>query len=187
MKKIALLAVFVAGLFVPACAAGGPGYVKLSLWDRLAFAIPNNTQEIKGADLGIGSHTYSVTGLQWDVIWAETQNLTGASLAFGISKVGYGQGLQWAFVNMGNTLTGGQLGGVKMIADMTGAQVGFVNMSSRSVVGAQVGFYNQAEYINGVQFGLVNYAKYIYGLQVGIFNIAENGYLPAMVFVNGRF
>ena len=47
MKKILLLAVLVAGLSFPACAAGGPGYFKLSLWDDLSFAIPNNTQEIQ--------------------------------------------------------------------------------------------------------------------------------------------
>ncbi len=186
MKKLLLLAVFVAGMTFPAFA--GSGAFKLSLWDNLAFAIPNNTQEIKGVDLGIGSHTYSVTGFQWDLIWGETRYLTGVSWVGGISKTGYAQGVQWAFVNMADDISGVQFGGVNMTtADVTGLQFGGVNMSGRSVVGAQIGSYNQAEYINGVQIGLVNYAKYIYGLQIGVFNIAENGFLPAMILVNGRF
>ncbi len=187
MKKLLLLAVFVAGLAFPAQAAGQSGAFKLSLWDHLSFAIPNNTQEIQGVDLGIGSHDYSLTGFQWDLIWGESKYLTGLSWAWGISKTGYAQGVQWAFVTMADDITGVQLGGVNMTADMTGVQFGGVNMSHRSTVGAQIGFYNQAEYINGVQIGFVNYVKYIYGLQLGIFNIAENGYLPAMVFINGRF
>ncbi|MBR2082878.1 MAG: hypothetical protein IJ876_07765 [Elusimicrobiaceae bacterium] len=174
MKKLLLLAVLLGALSFPACAATDPGYFKLSLWDHIAFAITNNNiREIQGADLGIGSQAYSITGVQWDLIWAETTYLTGASLAWGISKTTQATGAQLAFVTMSS--------------DITGAQLGAVNLSSRSVVGAQIGFYNQAEYINGVQFGLVNYAKYIYGLQLGIFNIAENGYLPAMIFINGRF
>ena len=186
MKKLLLLAVLLTGLSFPACASG-PGYFKLSLWDDLALAIPNNIREIQGADFGIGSYTHHLTGFQWDIIWAETHDLTGASLAWGISKTSQANGLQWAFVTMADNITGAQLGGVNTAVDTTGAQVGGVNMSLRSIVGAQVGFYNQASYINGVQFGLVNYAKCIYGLQIGIFNIAENGFLPAMVFVNGRF
>ena len=187
MKKLLLLTLLGLGIASPVCAASGPGYLKLSLWDSISFAIPNNIQQVEGVDVGIGSHTHRVTGLQWDLMWAETNYLTGASLAFGISKTSRAEGLQWAFVNMADHITGAQLGGWNTTTDMTGAQVGGVNMSVRSIVGAQVGFYNQAEYINGVQFGFVNYAKYIYGLQLGIFNIAENGYLPAMVFINGRF
>lgn len=187
MKKLWLLAVWIAGFAFPACAAGGPGYVKLSLWDQLSFAIPNNTQEIEGVDLGIGSYTRNMTGVQWDVIWAETNYLSGISLAGGISKTDQAEGVQWAFVTMSANMTGAQLGLVNMTISMTGAQVGGVNMSTHALEGAQVGFYNQAEYIHGVQFGLVNYARYINGLQIGFINIAENGYLPAMVFVNGRF
>ncbi|MBP5429947.1 MAG: hypothetical protein J6Y25_03575 [Elusimicrobiaceae bacterium] len=172
MKKLLLLMLLV-GFALPAFCAG-EGNVKLSLWDRYAVSIPhNNLDEIKGVDLGIGSTTHNVTGFQGDLLWAETNNLIGANFAWGISKTSYAQGAQLAFVTMSNSITG--------------AQLGAVNMSSRSVIGAQVGFYNQAEYINGVQLGFVNYAKYIYGLQLGFINIAENGFLPAMIFVNGRF
>ncbi len=188
MKKLLLLVVFACGFVVPAHAYPQVGHFKLSLWDQAAVAIPHTyIQNIEGADLGIGSHTQSMTGFQWDLMWAESHYLTGVSGAFGISKTTQAKGLQWAFVTMSEDMTGVQLGGVNMATTTTGVQLGGVNMSHRSIVGAQVGFYNQAEYINGVQFGLVNYAKYIYGLQLGIFNIAENGYLPAMVFINGRF
>ena len=186
MKKLLLVVALLAGLSFPTCAEEA-GHFKLSLWDDISVAIPNNVRNIQGVDLGIGSHAHNVTGLQADLIWAETHSLAGVSWAWGISKVSQAKGLQWAFVTMADNSTGVQLGGVNMTVDMTGVQFGGVNMSHRSTVGAQIGFYNQAEYVNGVQFGLVNYAKYIYGLQLGIFNIAENGYLPAMIFVNGRF
>lgn len=175
------------GLALPMSAANAGGAFKLSLWDNWAVSIPGDIYHIEGVDLGIGSRSPLMTGFQWDLMWAESEQLTGFSWAFGISKTGYAQGLQLAFVNMANDISGMQWGAVNMTADMTGLQLGGVNMSTSSIVGVQLGFYNQAGYINGVQFGLVNYAKYIYGLQLGLFNIAENGYLPAMVFINGRF
>lgn len=187
MKKLLLLAVLLASLSFPVFAAKNPGYFKLSLWDNLSVALPNNTQDITGVDLGIGSHSFSVTGLQADLMWAESKYITGASLSMGISKTRQTKGVQWAFVTMSEDVTGVQLGFVNMTAYITGVQFGGANMSSREIVGMQAGFYNQAKYVNGLQFGLVNYAQYIYGLQLGLINIADNGYLPAMIFVNGRF
>ena len=229
MKKLVIAVALLAGIAFPAAAE--PGYFKLSLWDHVAVAIPNNINDIAGVDLGFGSYTHTMTGFQWDIAWAESTQLTGLSWTLGISKTADGQGVQCAFVsmserfagvqfsgvnmtkdlagielggvnmssrtltgaqlgfvNMDNTLLGGQLGGLN-ISNVTlqGAQLGIVNMANRYLEGAQIGFYNQADSLNGFQLGLLNYAKHIYGLQIGIINIAENGVLPAMVFVNGRF
>jgi len=173
MKKLLFLAVLVFGFTLPAAAYQEPGNLKLSLWDDIAFAIPNNIHNVEGLDLGIGSKTYKMTGLQWDILWANSSYLTGLSWAWGASKTNRGTGAQMALVTLND--------------HMTGAQLGAVNVSWRSLTGAQVGFYNQAREIVGAQVGLINYAKYIHGLQVGLFNIAENGYLPAMIFINGRF
>ena len=60
-------------------------------------------------------------------------------------------------------------------------------MVENSGTGVQWGFFNKAEFIHGAQLGFVNYARTIEGLQIGLINIAENGWFPAMVFVNGRF
>ena len=187
IKKLLLLATLIISLSAPILAADNTGHFKLSLWDQAAFAIPNNPQVITGVDLGIGSYTHHITGLQWDIMWAETHSLAGVSLAFGISKTIQATGLQWAFVTKSNNITGVQLGAANTTINLTGIQAGGFNTSLRSVSGVQVGLYNQASYIHGIQFGLVNYAKYIRGLQLGIFNIAENGFLPAMVFINGHF
>lgn len=173
MKKLLFVAVCLISFVAPACAYQAPGNFKLSLWEDTAFSIPDNIYNIKGADLGIGSKSYTLTGLQWDILWANSTYLTGLSWAWAASKTSKATGAQMAFVTLSDQITG--------------AQLGAVNLSFYDVVGAQIGFYNQAERITGAQVGFVNYAKHIHGLQLGIFNIAENGYLPAMVFVNGRF
>lgn len=172
MKK---LAVFAAVLFAafPA-AASNTGVLKLSLWDKTAIATPANTQEITGVDFGIGSTSASVTGLQLDLLFAQTEyELNGVSMAWIISMAGEVRGAQLAMLTKSESLQG--------------AQLGLVNLNRQGLTGVQFGFFNQAEYVKGLQLGFVNYAKTIDGLQVGILNIAENGWFPAMVIVNGRF
>lgn len=168
MRKI--IVVLTLALFAsPAFAASG--VIKLSLWDRIAIAAPNNIDNVGGIDLGIGSTTGTLRGVQFDFIYSETRD-----------AVGWTSGL----INIGGDFTGLQGGFLTKVDDMTGVQWGLVHLSDR-VKGLQVGFYNQAEDMTGLQFGFVNYAKNIYGLQLGFVNIAENGWLPAMVFINGRF
>ncbi|MDD6153171.1 MAG: hypothetical protein PUK24_05680 [Elusimicrobia bacterium] len=172
MKKLVLLAAVLCAA-LPALAAD-TGVLKLSLWDKTAIATPANTQEITGIDFGIGSNSATVTGVQLDLLFAQTQyELNGVSMAWVIS--------------MANEVRGAQLAMLTKSEMMQGAQLGLVNMNRQELTGLQFGFFNQAEYIKGLQLGFVNYAKTIDGLQVGILNIAENGWFPAMVIVNGRF
>lgn len=174
MKKIALAAVLLMGLSFPANAANSVSHLKLSLWSYLAVAVPYNIYDVKGLDLGFGSTTDTLTGAQIDLIWAKTQYMKGASLS-GIASVTrrHASGLQMAPVTVSR--------------ELKGAHVGAFNISTRRLTGAQVGFYNYADEVTGVQLGVINYAQYIRGVQVGLFNVAENGWLPAMIFVNGRF
>lgn len=172
MKKLAVLAAVLCAA-LPA-AASDTGVLKLSLWDKTAIAAPANTHEITGIDFGIGSTTDSVTGVQLDLLFAQTRyELKGVSMAW--------------LVSLANEVCGAQFALLTKSENLTGAQLGLVNINQRGVSGVQFGFFNQADYIHGVQLGFVNYAKTIDGLQVGILNIAENGWFPAMVIVNGRF
>ena len=68
MKKIALIMALFAAAVLPAAAESGN--LKLSLWDEIAVAVPNNIHDIKGVDLGIASKTATVTGLQFDFLFA---------------------------------------------------------------------------------------------------------------------
>ena len=172
MKKLVIL--FFALLVTIPCFAKEDAVIKLSLWDQMAVAAPNNKHEVTGLDFGIGSKTDSVTGLQLDLIWSETNyQLKGVSSAW--------------LVNMANQVKGFQTAAFVRATDVVGVQLGAVNMT-QSVNGVQVAFYNQAEQLHGLQLGFINYAREInQGLQIGLLNIAENGYLPVMVFVNGRF
>ena len=84
MKKVVVLLAAVLCAF-PAF-AGDKGILKLSLWDDIAVALPNNTQTVRGIDVGIGSNTDSIYGLQWDLIWGEVGELRGINTALGVAK-----------------------------------------------------------------------------------------------------
>ena len=53
MKKLAVLVAAVLCAF-PAF-AGDKGIVKLSLWDDIAVALPNNTQTVRGIDVMVST------------------------------------------------------------------------------------------------------------------------------------
>lgn len=172
MKKLAAL---IAAIVCAAPAfAGDAGIVKLSLWGKdLAVAVPANTQHITGLDFGIGSDTASISGLQWDFIYAKADEVKGVQAGL-VAKHADLSGVQFGLVNFSDR-------------SLTGAQLGYVNLAYGSVTGVQFGLYNQAEEVNGLQLGFVNNVKNINGLQIGIVNMAGNGWFPVMVIVNGRF
>lgn len=172
MKKLAVILAL--ALAAAPAFAGNTGALKLSLWDKIAVAVPNNTHEVTGLDFGIGSTTDVVKGVQLDFLFAQTTyELKGVSLSW--------------IINMASEVTGAQAALFSKAENITGAQLGLVNFANKSAAGVQWGFYNQAEYMHGLQLGFVNYARTIDGLQIGLLNIAENGWFPAMVLVNGRF
>ena len=187
MKKLAVL---LAAVLVTAPAfAGNTGIIKLSLWDNIAVALPNNTNHVTGVDLGIGSTTAKVDGVQLDLIYSEVGYLRGVNSAWIVAKVGEGYGLNDAIYARSNRFYGLQ-GGIININDsrLGGVQYGIANIAHGAVTGAQLGFYNQVEDLHGLQLGFVNNAHHISkGLQIGLVNIAKNGWFPVMVLVNGRF
>lgn len=188
MKKILVLFAVLCVSF-PVFAEANSAF-KLSLWDNIAVAMPNNNiYNVSGVDLGIGSKTDSVIGAQIDLIWAQTNyQLNGASFAWLVNMAGKVNGFQTAAFVKASDVRGVQMGGANLAYSFNGAQIGCVNLAS-VVNGAQIGFYNQADtLVSGFQVGFLNYARSItQGLQFGLLNIAENGFVPVMVFVNGRF
>ncbi|WP_428075590.1 LA_2272 family surface repeat-containing protein [Candidatus Avelusimicrobium luingense] len=188
MKKVAVL---LAVLFAAAPVfAGDKGILKLSLWNDIAVAIPNNTQTVRGIDVGIGSNTDSVYGFQWDLLIGKVGELRGINTALGVAKVNEGFGINDAWIYARSNEFYGIQGAIVDINDnhFGGAQFGIVNFAHGKLIGAQLGFYNQVEDLHGVQLGFVNNARHISkGLQVGLVNIAKNGWFPVMVIVNGRF
>ena len=170
MKKIVML-LCLAVLSAPAFA--GVGAFKLSLWDKAAIAIPNHIDHVRGLDLGLGSTADTMYGLQFDVLFANTQDkMIGASHAL-LDIAGEVRGVQGGLYTKANNVKGVQWGGI--------------SITEGELAGLQWGIYNQADVVKGVQLGLVNYAKNIEGLQIGLVNIAENGVFPAMILLNGRF
>ncbi len=191
MKKVLWVALFLSILcaWPKAAAAYGNSNIKVSLWDRIAVAAPNNNiDEISGLDFGIGSAAEHVSGVQFDFIYANAKNdFDGVQWAWIYAVTPEFKGWQGALFAQADTFTGLQSGLVTWTKqDFTGVQWGGVNLAD-SFTGVQLGFVNYAKSVNGLQFGFVNYTENIYGLQLGLANIAKNGFLPAMIFVNGRF
>ena len=173
MKKLAVL--LAAVLCAAPVFAGDTGILKLSLWGKVAVAFPNNTQHVTGIDLGIGSSTDKVDGVQVDLIYGEAGTVRGVNDAWIYAKSDTIYGLQSALVTVNES-------------KVMGVQAGWINLAHGEVTGAQFGIYNQVADLHGLQLGLVNNAHHISkGLQIGLVNIAKNGWLPVMVIVNGRF
>ncbi|WP_428897991.1 hypothetical protein Dip518_000179 [Parelusimicrobium proximum] len=187
MKKILMLAVLFAAVAIPAKAADSFP-IKLSVWDHIS--IPR-VDTVKGLDLSIvRPDTQDVLGLQLSLIWART---TGHMLGVQSGLLGTTDsltGLQASFINMLDSESKGvQLGAVNINrGKLTGAALGFVNVTEDHY-GFQWGAVNYAKgTVTGLQLGIVNYAETLdRGLQLGLVNLAKNGWLPVMIFVNGRF
>ena len=173
MKKLAVL--LAAVLCAAPAFAGDTGIIKLSLWGDIAIAAPNNKDHVTGIDIGIGSSTKKVDGVQVDLIYSEADTVRGVNDAWIYAKSNTIYGLQNALVTVNER-------------KVMGVQAGWVNIAHGEVTGAQFGIYNQVEDLHGLQLGFVNNARHISkGLQIGLVNIAKNGWFPVMVIVNGRF
>ena len=173
MKKIAVL--LVAVLCAAPVFAGDGGIIKLSLWGKAAVAVPNNIDHVTGIDIGIGSTTEHVDGVQWNFVWGEAGVVHGVNTAYIVAKSDEVIGLQGALVSINESKVGGIQGGL-------------VNLAHGEVIGLQYGFFNKVGDLHGAQLGFINYAENISkGLHVGLVNIAKNGWFPVMVIVNGRF
>ncbi|ACC98202.1 hypothetical protein Emin_0647 [Elusimicrobium minutum Pei191] len=166
MKKV-FFAVLFCALVLPAMAVTP---VKLSLWDGIAFP---NENIVRGVELGIGGNTDDIAGVQFNVVWAKNQTMAGWQASWVFNDAGSFSGLQTAPINKS--------------VDISGVSIGLVNMSY-NITGFQLGFFNMADRFSGLQLGFINYARDIdRGIQLGLVNFAENGFMPVMLFINGRF
>ena len=137
MKRVVLSLVAVVMLFAVSAQAQ---VFKLSLWDDIC--IPNGDYT-GGLELGIGSQTQSVDGVQLGIIYSQAGKLQGVQLGI-VNNTDDGIGVQWGLANIAQ--------------DFTGAQVGFVNYA-KETTGLQLGFVNYTETMKGLQLGFVNVIK----------------------------
>ncbi len=168
MKKVVLSLVAVMMLAVASAQAQ---VFKLSLWDSIC--VPNGDYTV-GFELGIGSRTKAVDGVQFGIIYSRADKMRGAQLGI-VNKTDEGKGLQWGPVNMAK--------------EMTGLQLGAVNITKGDVTGVQCGWVNYAENATGLQFGIVNYTQTMKGVQLGVVNIIKENksFLPVFVIFNFCF
>jgi hypothetical protein len=70
----------------------------------------------------------------------------------------------------------------------TGWSIAGFNYGLKDVSGAQMGCINvSAETSTGLQLGAINFAKHHEGLQLGLINLNSSGFLPCFPFVNFNF
>jgi len=168
MKKVVLSLVAVFMLFAVSAQAQ---VFKLSLWGDIC--VPNEDYT-GGLELGIGSETEAVDGVQWGIIYSKAGKLQGVQLGL-VNNTDDGTGVQWGLVNLAQ--------------DFTGIQYGFVNWTKGEFKGAQLGFVNYSQQVTGLQWGFVNYTETMKGIQLGLVNIIKNNtmFLPVFVFFNFCF
>lgn len=171
MKKIAIL---ICILFWGVQAyAWNSDILKLSLWGQdKSVGIPFNTPQVTGIEIGLGANLNEVNGLQANILYGMAGKLTG---------------IQISVISRSNNITGLQIG-FRNISYQTlyGVQVGFFNKSIETK-GVQIGLINLSDRFAGLQLGAINKSCNLTGLQIGLFNIIENGPIPSMIGLNGRF
>ena len=168
MKKVVLSLVAVFMLFAVSAQAQ---VFKLSLWGDIC--VPNGDYT-GGLELGIGSQTKAVDGVQLGIIYSQADKLQGVQLGI-VNNTDDGTGVQWGLVNLAQ--------------DFKGIQYGGVNWTKGDFTGAQLGFVNYADNVTGVQFGFVNWTNTMKGIQLGLVNVIKNNtmFLPVFVFFNFCF
>ena len=168
MKRVVLSLVAVVMLFAVSAQAQ---VFKLSLWDDIC--IPNGDYT-GGLELGIGSQTQAVDGVQLGIIYSQAGKLQGVQLGL-VNNTDDGIGVQWGLANIAQ--------------DFKGVQYGWINWTKNNFTGAQVGFVNYAKETTGLQLGFVNYTETMKGLQLGFVNIIKDNkmFLPVFVIFNFCF
>ncbi|MDR0645575.1 MAG: hypothetical protein LBG46_00875 [Elusimicrobiota bacterium] len=168
MKRLLAAAVLIAA-FAANAAAESP--VKLSLFDQIAWPQTEKANVVIGL---IDNNTPAVHGVDLNLFSARTDELRGLQSAWIYNRATDMKGLQYSIVTRTDNAVGVELG----VANFAG-----------TFTGLQYGFYNKADNFTGLQLGFVNNINTIdKGLQIGLVNIIHNnGWLPFMVIVNGRF
>lgn len=183
MKKVVLS--LVAVLMLVAVSAQAQVF-KLSLWDTIC--VPNGDYT-GGLEIGIGNNTQEVKGVQFAVIYAKANELTGVQMGL-VTNNDSIKGVQWGFVNLSKEVTGLQWGCVNWTkGEVTGAQLGLVNYAE-TVTGLQWGCVNWSNESKGLKLGLVNYTETMNGgIEIGLVNIIKNkpNFLPVFVIFNFGF
>ena len=182
MKKVVLSLVAVFMLFAVSAQAQ---VVKLSLWGDIC--VPNEDYT-GGLEIGIGSETQAVDGVQFGIIYSKAGKLQGVQLGL-VNNTDEGIGVQWGLLNLAKEFTGVELGFVNIADTMKGIQWGAVNWTKGDFTGAQLGFVNYADNVTGIQFGFVNWANTMKGVQLGLVNVIKNNtmFLPVFVIFNFCF
>lgn len=170
MRKLLLAMLAVAGL---TCGAFAATPIQLSLWNKVAVP-PSDA--VYGLEVGIGNNLSEVKGVQWNLVWSQTDSGLGVQAGLLTKITGEFTGLQAGCVSLNE-------------GNLKGLGYGFINYGN-TVTGATLGFINYTENLTGLQFGLANYAANAetFGLQIGLINYLGNSSMfKVLPFINAKF
>ncbi|MEI8242890.1 MAG: hypothetical protein WCI17_06450 [bacterium] len=124
---------------------------------------------ITGLDIGVWGRSERAWGLQVNLFVNDVREKSG--------------GAQLAICNLGDDVTGIQLGLWNSTASLAGAQLGGLNYAenadflqlglanaANTMKGLQLGGWNSAPNFTGLQIGLVNTSQSVEGYQIGLLN-----------------
>ena len=169
-----------------------------SAWDvsGVRFCLPyGSCRDLSGLDVGVVTHATSSCGLQISAVnlvdedVRMTLSVGGLVNTVGGSYTGFEIGGLVNVVN--NDAQALQVAGLVNVVDgsFTGAQVGFVNVTSQAKDAWQIGFWNQGEEFDHCgQVGVINFANDMnVGVQFGLINVIQNNEYPCIPIMNCHF
>ena len=71
--------------------------------------------------------------------------------------------------------------------DVTGFDIGMINIVEGDHVGIQIGIYNSSFKTSGLQIGFINKTEYLNGLQIGFLNFHREGKFRLLPVINFSF
>ena len=163
-----------------AVSAHAEAFFQASLWAPEPQLV-SSTEDVTGIRLQVYGENRNVKGVDIGFAHSTTGDFVGFGGLFTLYNHvgGSTTGVQWGVVNYTEgTVLGWQNGWLNLgKAKLTGLQSGLVNWNDRmsaDVSGAQLGFVNVAKLVHGLQFGFVNYAASLKGVQLGLWNQVDS-------------
>lgn len=155
-------------------------FFQASLWAPEPQLV-DASDDVRGIRVQIYGENRNVTGLDIGFAHSTTGDFKGLGGLFTLYNHvgGTTTGVQWGLLNRTEgEVHGWQAGWFNInTADLTGLQTGLLNWSDNTladVTGAQLGFVNAGKHVTGLQLGFVNFAETLKGVQIGLWNQVDS-------------
>jgi hypothetical protein len=159
----------------------GVNYVDTTMRGIQMSLAYNSAGWLNGAQLAVGANRVANDAEGWQTAvglnWVGG-HLHGAQTVVGFNWADSVQGAQIGVINASRSVNGAQIAIINVAPRLHGAGIGLVNVSlglkgEGDMSGAQIGLVNVARQMGGFQLGLVNLADERRGFTLGLVNVAR--------------